>query len=160
DAKAITQTQYYETLEREIIPQWHAARLQLDGVTVASESRLRLEKLRTYAWLEEDELQSLSDMLRAGKAYDEDARKAFADKQSAPPEARRDLQADLKQPANCRSSGSDSGLRRGAGPRAGGSPRADGARSSPAGSRACRPSGSRSARAPRRAGTAGSGAGT
>lgn len=96
DAKEITQQQYYDILEREIIPKWHAARLQLDGVKVAPESRLRLEKLKNYVSLEEDELQALSDMLRQGKAYDEDARKAFQDKQELASESRKDLQDDLK----------------------------------------------------------------
>ncbi|HEV7555645.1 MAG TPA: hypothetical protein VGO00_09340, partial [Kofleriaceae bacterium] len=92
DAHEITPTQFADILDRDIIPAWHDAKVDLDDAKVGGDNTIYVEKLRTYVWLEEDELTTLSAMLRANKVDDPDTIQNFTEKQHAASAARRDLQ--------------------------------------------------------------------
>jgi rhomboid protease GluP len=96
DAHAITPAQFADTLDRDIIPAWHDARVALDDAKVGGDNTIYVEKLRTYVWLEEDELHTLSAMLRANKLDDPDTIENFTEKQQAASAARRDLQDEAQ----------------------------------------------------------------
>ena len=59
---------------------------------VSGDNTIYIEKLRAYAWLEEDELHTLSSILHDNKLDDPDASQTLTEKQQAASAARRDLQ--------------------------------------------------------------------
>jgi membrane associated rhomboid family serine protease len=72
DNQQITQAKFADVVDNDLLPAWHQARIDIDPIETTGRGHDYVEKLKTYVWLEEAELETLGQILHAGKFHDAD----------------------------------------------------------------------------------------